>query len=130
MIKLPVKVIFFDAAETLFRTRGSVGDIYLQIAKKYGSKAAKEAVDNAFFNAFKKKPPPVFLPGKQSEREGGAPSELALGGECRHEKVTTSHERHRDSEVAGDSVPQRTSAFPLSPAERLEIEKQWWYEVV
>lgn len=60
MIKQPVKVIFFDAAETLFKTRGSVGDIYLKIAKKYGSEAAKETIDNAFFNAFKKQPPPLF----------------------------------------------------------------------
>ncbi len=59
MIKLPVKIIFFDAAETLFKTRGSVGDIYLRIAQKYGSRASKEAIDQAFFNAFKKQPSPI-----------------------------------------------------------------------
>lgn len=62
MIKLPVKVIFFDAAETLFKIRGSVGELYLKIARKYGSKASKEALDEAFFNVFKQKPPPVFAP--------------------------------------------------------------------
>jgi FMN phosphatase YigB (HAD superfamily) len=50
MIKQPIKVIFFDAAETLFRTRGSVGEIYLKLAKKYGSKAARGAIDHAFIN--------------------------------------------------------------------------------
>lgn len=58
--KRPVKVIFFDAAETLFKTRGSVGDIYLKIARKYGSRTSKEAIDEAFFNGFKKSPPAVI----------------------------------------------------------------------
>jgi putative hydrolase of the HAD superfamily len=55
-----LKVIFFDAAETLFRTRGSVGDIYLKIAQKYGSAATKEAIDEAFFKEFKNRPAPVI----------------------------------------------------------------------
>ncbi|MHB8483155.1 MAG: HAD-IA family hydrolase [Nitrospiria bacterium] len=59
-VQLPVKVVFFDAAETLFRTRGSVGDIYLRIAQKYGSRASKDVIDDAFFNVFKKESPPVI----------------------------------------------------------------------
>ncbi|MFI5303942.1 MAG: HAD-IA family hydrolase [Nitrospiria bacterium] len=55
-----IKVIFFDAAETLFKTRGSVGHIYLEIAKKYGSTSTKKAIDTAFFDVFKKEPPPNF----------------------------------------------------------------------
>lgn len=58
--KNPIKVVFFDAAETLFKTRGSVGNIYLQIARKYGSKTTKEALDDAFFNVFKKEPQSVI----------------------------------------------------------------------
>jgi putative hydrolase of the HAD superfamily len=58
--KSEIKVIFFDAAETLFKTRGSVGHIYLEIAKKYGSTSTKGAIDKAFFDVFKKEPPPQF----------------------------------------------------------------------
>jgi len=63
-----IKVIFFDAAETLFKTRGSVGHIYLEIAKKYGSTSTKGAIDAAFFDVFKKEPPPQFA-------ENGVPNE-------------------------------------------------------
>ncbi|MBI1823093.1 MAG: HAD-IA family hydrolase [Nitrospirae bacterium] len=56
----PLKVIFFDAAETLFKTRGSVGELYLNAARKHGSTATKREIDDAFFKVFKKEPPPVI----------------------------------------------------------------------
>lgn len=63
----PVKVVFFDAAETLFRTRGSVGNIYLSLARKYGSTVSADRLDAAFFDVFKKKPPPAFPGGTSSD---------------------------------------------------------------
>jgi len=63
----PVRVVFFDAAETLFRTRGSVGNIYLSLARKYGSKASANQLDGAFFDVFKKQPPPVLPAGTSSD---------------------------------------------------------------
>ncbi len=71
MIRKPIKVIFFDAAETLFRTRGSVGEIYLKIAKKYGSKAAKEEIDDAFFYVFSKNPSPLISENVPSDERTG-----------------------------------------------------------
>src|SRR5262245_59057962 len=45
--------VLFDAAETLFTTRGSVGEIYASIARQYGSQAEPEAIQAAFFRHFR-----------------------------------------------------------------------------
>lgn len=58
-----IKVVFFDAAGTLFHVKGSVGEIYLRHAEKYGVKqtgATLESLNTAFQRAFKDAPPPVF----------------------------------------------------------------------
>lgn len=57
------QVIFFDAAGTLFRVRGSVADVYLRHAMNHGFKANAESLPNiqaAFARAFQDAPPPVF----------------------------------------------------------------------
>ena len=43
----------FDAAETLFTTRGSVGDIYHSVAQKYGSLASAPEIHEAFIRQFR-----------------------------------------------------------------------------
>lgn len=58
-----IKVVFFDAAGTLFHVKGSVGETYLRHAEKYGVKrtgAMLESLNTAFQRAFKDAPPPVF----------------------------------------------------------------------
>lgn len=58
-----IQVILFDAAGTLFRVKGSVAEIYLRYAEKYGVKRTGEtlaAVKAAFARAFQEAPPPVF----------------------------------------------------------------------
>lgn len=58
-----IKVVFFDAAGTLFRVRGSVGDVYLQYAAKYGVPRSPDMVtkvNQAFKDAFRQAPPPIF----------------------------------------------------------------------
>ena len=47
------RAVLFDAAETLFTTRGSVGEIYGRVARKYGSKASPEVIQEAFLRHFK-----------------------------------------------------------------------------
>ena len=57
------QVIFFDAAGTLFRVRGSVADIYLRHAMNHGFKANEESlgkIQAAFARAFQDAPPAVF----------------------------------------------------------------------
>jgi putative hydrolase of the HAD superfamily len=47
------RAVLFDAAETLFTTRGSVGQIYGSIAREYGSTASDEAIQAAFSRQFR-----------------------------------------------------------------------------
>jgi putative hydrolase of the HAD superfamily len=58
-----IKVIFFDAAGTLFHVKGSVADVYLSYAEPYGVRRTPqlhEAITVAFQRAFRDAPPPVF----------------------------------------------------------------------
>jgi putative hydrolase of the HAD superfamily len=52
--------VFFDAADTLFHVKGSVGEVYVRHARKYGVTAGDAAVQQAFARAFADAPPPVF----------------------------------------------------------------------
>jgi REG-2-like HAD superfamily hydrolase len=48
-----IKLITFDATNTLFKVCGSVGGIYVNTAYKYGIKADPEKIENNFKKAFK-----------------------------------------------------------------------------
>ena len=71
-----IRVVFFDAADTLFHVHGSVADIYLRHATEFGFHQKPDslvAITQAFSRAFREAPPPVFAvtePAriKQSER--------------------------------------------------------------
>ena len=71
-----IRVVFLDAANTLFHVEGSVAELYLQHAVKFGfarTPASLGAIERAFSRAFQEAPPPVFAaiqPAqiKQSER--------------------------------------------------------------
>ncbi len=47
------KVIFLDAVGTLFGVKGSVGEIYGNLAEKFGVSADRVALNRAFFQQFK-----------------------------------------------------------------------------
>jgi putative hydrolase of the HAD superfamily len=55
-----ISVVFFDAAGTLFTTRGSVGEIYSRIALRFGIEAEAEELQNGFARRFLKQPPLAF----------------------------------------------------------------------
>lgn len=71
-----IRVVFFDAADTLFHVQGSVGEIYLRHAIEFGFVQKPDslgAIKQAFSRAFREAPPPVFATVdpvrlKQSER--------------------------------------------------------------
>ncbi len=71
-----IRVVFFDAADTLFHVKGSVAEIYLHYAVQYGFSQTQEslpAIRQAFSRAFREAPPPIFVATepaqlKQSER--------------------------------------------------------------
>jgi putative hydrolase of the HAD superfamily len=48
-----VRAVLFDAAETLFTTRGPVGELYAQVARRYGSAADPAAIQAAFERHFR-----------------------------------------------------------------------------
>jgi putative hydrolase of the HAD superfamily len=54
------KVIFLDAVGTLFGVRGSVGEVYSQIAREFGVEVSAETLNNIFNQSFKASPPPIF----------------------------------------------------------------------
>ena len=59
----PIKVIFFDAVGTLFDVKGSVGEVYMTYAKKYGVPNTQEKIQDlnvAFKETMKSMPPPIF----------------------------------------------------------------------
>jgi putative hydrolase of the HAD superfamily len=49
--------VLFDAADTLFTTRGSVGDIYQSVAVTYGSLATADEIQDAFVRQFRNSGP-------------------------------------------------------------------------
>lgn len=71
-----IRVVFFDAADTLFHVQGSVAEIYLRHAVEFGFPQKPDslsAITQAFRRAFREAPPPVFAATepariKQSER--------------------------------------------------------------
>lgn len=54
------KVIFLDAVGTLFGVKGSVGEIYSQIAQEFDVEVSSETLNQAFIKSFKAAPPPIF----------------------------------------------------------------------
>ena len=46
-------VVLFDAAETLFTTRGTVGEIYGEVARRHGSNATPAEIQSAFVRQFR-----------------------------------------------------------------------------
>jgi len=71
-----IRVVFFDAANTLFHVEGSVAEIYLRHAVTFGFSQATgslASIEQAFSRAFREAPPPIFAATdpvqiKQSER--------------------------------------------------------------
>jgi putative hydrolase of the HAD superfamily len=49
---LKFSAVLFDAAETLFTTRGSVGEIYAAVARRYGSQTEPALIQEAFVRQF------------------------------------------------------------------------------
>jgi putative hydrolase of the HAD superfamily len=54
------EVIFLDAVGTLFGVRDSVGNIYSEVASKYGVSCQPELLNKCFYSAFKNSTPCIF----------------------------------------------------------------------
>lgn len=55
-----IQVISFDAGDTLFEVRGSVGEIYARIARSHGVEVPADEVQAKFILAFRSQPPLAF----------------------------------------------------------------------
>jgi putative hydrolase of the HAD superfamily len=56
-----IQMVFFDAAGTLFEVRGSVGEIYARVARRFGIEAEPEEIQRNFARHFRAQPPMAFL---------------------------------------------------------------------
>lgn len=56
----PPKVILLDAVGTLFGVKGSVGEVYSQLAKEFDVEVSPETLNKTFLHCFKASPPPIF----------------------------------------------------------------------
>jgi putative hydrolase of the HAD superfamily len=54
------KVIFLDAVGTLFGVKGSVGEVYRQIAHEFEVEVSAETLNKTFIQSLKAAPPPIF----------------------------------------------------------------------
>lgn len=57
------QVIFLDAVGTLFGVRGSVGEMYLNVTRRFGVEVDPVKLDRAFYASFKGMPFPMAFPG-------------------------------------------------------------------
>jgi putative hydrolase of the HAD superfamily len=57
---MKVRAILFDAGDTLFRVRGSVGDVYATVAARHGVTVAPAEIEQRFRAAFRRMPPLAF----------------------------------------------------------------------
>ncbi len=61
------KVIFLDAVGTLFGVKGSVGEIYSQLARDFGVEVSAQSLNKAFLSCFEAASPPVFPDVQQQD---------------------------------------------------------------
>lgn len=55
------RAILFDAGDTLFRLRRSVGEVYAEAAARHGVMVAAAEIDSRFRSVFRRMPPLAFL---------------------------------------------------------------------
>ena len=55
-----IQTIFFDAAGTLIRVRGSVGEIYSETMARYGVRLSSAVIEERFAHVFRVAPPMIF----------------------------------------------------------------------
>ncbi|MBW4627250.1 MAG: HAD family hydrolase [Brasilonema octagenarum HA4186-MV1] len=61
------RVIFLDAVGTLFGVKGSVGEIYTQIAQEFGVEVSADTLNKTFIQSFKAALPPVFPDAEEQD---------------------------------------------------------------
>jgi len=57
---MSLRSVLFDAGDTLFRVRGSVGEVYATVAARHGVTVAPAEIEQGFRTAFRRMPPLAF----------------------------------------------------------------------
>lgn len=63
------KIIFLDAVGTLFGVKGSVGEVYAEVAQRFGVTVAAAALNRSFFQSFRAAGMPAFGGIDRTERQ-------------------------------------------------------------
>src|SRR5262245_40197588 len=63
MLEGRVRLVFFDVTGTLLKIKGSVGEIYSELARRFGVETEPTRIDAAFSRAFRDQPPLAFPVG-------------------------------------------------------------------
>ena len=64
---MSVRAVLFDAGDTLFRVRGSVGEVYATVATRHGVTVAVADIEQRFRAAFRRMPPLAFPDAPDAE---------------------------------------------------------------
>jgi putative hydrolase of the HAD superfamily len=64
---MTIRAILFDAGDTLFRVRGSVGEVYATVAARHGVSAAVPEIEQRFRATFRRMPPLAFPDAPEAE---------------------------------------------------------------
>jgi putative hydrolase of the HAD superfamily len=64
---MTLRVVLFDAGDTLFRVRGSVGEVYATVAARHGVTVAAPHIEQRFRTAFRRMPPLAFPDARTTE---------------------------------------------------------------
>jgi len=62
-----LRAVLFDAGDTLFRVRGSVGEVYATVAARHGVTVAPAAIEQRFRGVFRAMPPLAFPYSSEAE---------------------------------------------------------------
>ena len=64
---MDIRAVFFDAAGTLLRVNGSVGETYARLAREHGKAVSVRALEDGFRRCFATAPPMAF-PGAEADQ--------------------------------------------------------------
>ncbi len=68
-VSRPIAGVTFDAAGTLIRLRRGVGDLYCEVAARFGASCNPEAIERQFWQAYENAPPLCFPGVEEAELE-------------------------------------------------------------
>jgi putative hydrolase of the HAD superfamily len=114
-----IEAVCFDAAGTLIRVRGGVGQQYATVARRFGIAVDPAALDAGFAAAFRSAPPMAFpdappadVPARERAVWRDLVGRLFAGAGCREATETPIFERYFEELYAHFATPAAWDVFP------------------